>query len=112
MKQSYSPAVALDFFKTAGKPEKAAKGNVFFAENQKARPLLFMRDRMYLLLDGEVDMVARGKVIGTVVKGQVFGEMAEGLSSDEPVYYDRGKSIVQEGQTGLRMYAVLEAKLK
>ena len=194
MKQIYSPAVALDFFKTAGKPEKAAMGNVFFAENQKARPLLFMRDRMYLLLDGEVDMVARGKVIGTVVKGQVFGEMAsiahlprsasavaksdcrviaiddkqfraglqkkpafalmlmsimigrlrdtiarlaeqttlrgesvvkesvvfdpkrladlaEGLSSDEPVYYDRGKSIVQEGQTGLRMYAVLEGRV-
>ena len=194
MKQVYSPAVALEFFKVAGKPEKAAKGSTFFAENQKARPLLFMRDKMYLLLDGEVDLVARKKVIGTVVKGQIFGEMAsiahlprsasavaktdcrfiaiddkqfrsglqkkpafalmlmsimigrlretiarlaeqttlrgdavvkesvvfdpkrlaelaEGLSSDEPVYFDRGKSIVQEGQTGLRMYAVLEGRV-
>jgi CRP/FNR family transcriptional regulator, cyclic AMP receptor protein len=194
MKQVYVPAVALEFFKAAGKPEKAAKGHVFFAENQKARPLLFMRDKMYLLLDGAVDMVARGKVIGTVEKGQIFGEMAsiahlprsasavaksdcrviaiddkqfrdglqkkpgfalmlmsimigrlrdtiarlaeqttlrgesvvkeavvfdpkrladlaEGLSSDEPVYFDRGKTIVQEGQTGLRMYAVLEGRV-
>jgi CRP/FNR family cyclic AMP-dependent transcriptional regulator len=191
MTQLYSPPVALDFFKVAGKPEKVPAGSSFFSENQKARPFLFMRDRMYLLLDGEVDLVARGKVIGTVRKGQVFGEMAsithaprsasalaktackvialddkqfrsglqkkpafalmlmsimigrlretiaklaeqttlqgdavmkesvvfdpkrlaelaEGLGSDEPVFYDRGKTIVQEGQTGLRMYAVLE----
>ena len=194
MKQIYSPAVALEFFRAAGRPEKVAQGSSFFAENQKARPFLFMRDRMYLLLDGEVDLVARRKVIGTVGKGQIFGEMAsithaprsasavaktacrvialddkqfrtglekkpafalmlmsimiarlretiarlaagnalqseaalkesavfdpkrlaelaDGLSNDPPVYYDRGKSIVQEGQTGLRMYAVLEGRV-
>ncbi len=33
----YSPAVALEFFKAAGKPEKAAKGTVIFAEHDKAR---------------------------------------------------------------------------
>ena len=194
MSQTYNPAVALDFFKAAGKPEKVAARHSFFAENDKARPFLFMRDRMYLLLDGEVDLVRRKKVIGTVGAGQIFGEMAsithaprsasavaktacrvialddkqfrkglqtkpafalmlmsimigrlretfarlaeqttlrgdalvkesvvfdpkrlaelaEGLSSDEPVYYDRGKTIVQEGQTGLRMYAVLEGRV-
>ena len=190
----YSPAVALEFFKAAGKPEKVPQGSTFFAENDRARPFLFMRDRMYLLLDGEVDLVARRKRIGSLRKGQIFGEMAsitraprsasavaktacrvialddrqfrsglqkkpafalmlmsimigrlretiarlaeqttirgdavlkesavfdpkrlaelaEGLSSDEPVYYDRGKTIVEEGQTGLRMYAVLEGKV-
>ena len=190
----YSPAVALEFFKSAGKPEKVAAGRTLFAENQKARPYFFMRDKMYLLLDGEVDLVARKKVIGSVKKGQVFGEMAsidhaprsasavaknacrvialddrqfrdglrkkpefalmlmsimigrlretiarlaandalsgeavlkesavfdprrlaqlaEGLSSDEPAFYDRGKPVVQEGQTGLRMYAVLEGRV-
>ena len=194
MKQLYSPAVALEFFKVAGKPEKVAAGQAFFAENDKARPYLFMRDKMYLLLDGEVDLVARKKVIGTVRKGQIFGEMAsithsprsasavaktacrvialddrqfrsglqkkpdfalmlmsimigrlretiarlaashalqgdaairesvvfdpkrladlaEGLSGDVPAYFDRGKSIVQEGQAGLRMYAVLEGRV-
>ena len=187
----YTPAVALEFFKVAGKPEKIAQGTVIFAENDKARPYLFMRDKMYLLLDGEVDLVARKKVIGTVARGGIFGEMAsithaprtasavaktacrviavddkqfrkglekqptfalmlmsmmigrlrdtiaklaertrigkdaileasaavdpkrlaelaEGLASDPPVHYDRGKTIVEEGQKGLRMYAVLE----
>jgi CRP-like cAMP-binding protein len=190
----YNPAVALAFFKAAGKPEKIAAGKAFFAENDKARPYFFMRDKMYLLLDGEVALVARKKAIGTVVKGQVFGEMAsithaprsasavaktpcrvialddqqfraglqkkpdfalmlmsimiqrlretlarlvaddalqgddaikesvvfdpkrladlaEGLSNDDPVYYDRGKTIVQEGQVGLRMYAVIEGRV-
>ena len=194
MSQTYNPAVALEFFKAAGKPEKVAAGHTYFAENDKARPLFFMRDRMYLLLDGEVDLVRGKKVIGTVNKGQIFGEMAsitnaprsasavaktacnvialddkqfhdglrkkpefalmlmsmmigrlretiarlaekttlrgdavvsesvvfdpkrlaelaEGLSSDEPVYFDRGKSIVQEGQMGLRMYVVIEGRV-
>jgi CRP/FNR family transcriptional regulator, cyclic AMP receptor protein len=187
----YSPAAALEFFKAAGRPEKVAAGSAFFSENEKAQPLLFKRDKMYLLLDGEVDLVARRKVIGTLRKGQIFGEMApithaprsaaavaktacrvialddrqfqdglrhkpgfalmlmsvmigrlrettarlaaadalhadaaleassvfdprrlaqlaEGMSSDPPVYFDRGKPVVQEGQIGLRMYAVLE----
>ena len=194
MANLYSPAVALEFFKVAGKAEKITQGKVIFAEHDKARPYLFMRDKMYLLLEGDVDLVARKKIIGTVGKGQIFGEMAsithaprsasavaktacrvialddkqfrkglqtkpafalmlmsimigrlretiaklaeqttlrgdavmkesvvfdpkrlaqlaEGLSSDEPVYYDRGKTIVQEGQMGLRMYAVLEGRV-
>lgn len=191
----YIPGVALEFFKAAGKPEKVPAGKPFFGENEKARPFLFMRDKMYLLLDGEVDLVARKKVIGTLKKGQIFGEMAsithaprsagavaktpcrvialddkqfhaglqkkpafalmlmsimigrlretlarlaaanalsedaaikertvfdparlaelaEGMSSDPPVYFDRGKTILQEGQQGLRMYAVLEGRVE
>ena len=190
----YRPAAALEFFKAAGKPEKAPAGTAFFAENETARPYFFMRDKMYLLLDGSVDLVARRKVIGSVGKGQIFGEMAsiahaprsasavaktackvialddrqfrsglqkkpdfalmlmsimiarlretiarlaeqttlrgdavvkesvvfdprrlaelaEGLSDDVPVYFDRGKTIVEEGQPGLRMYAVIEGRV-
>lgn len=72
----YQPAVALDFFKAAGKPEKVAAGATIFKENEKARALLFKRDKMYLLLDGEVDLVAKKKLIGSVAKGSIFGEMA------------------------------------
>lgn len=194
MKQVYSPAVALEFFKAAGKPEDVVKGTTIFAENDKARPYLFMRNKMYLLLEGGVDLVARNKTIGSVAKGEIFGEMAsitqaprtasavaktacrvialddkqfqeglrrkpefalmlmsmmigrlretiarlaeqttlrgdavmteavvfdpkrlaelaEGLSSEVPAYYDRGKHIVQEGQMGLRMYVVLEGRV-
>jgi CRP-like cAMP-binding protein len=190
----YSPAIALEFFKVAGKPEKIAQGEVIFAEHDRARPFLFMRDKMYLLLQGEVELVAGRKVIGIVAKGGIFGEMAsithaprtasavaktacrvislddrqfheglkekpafalmlmsmligrlrettarlaaagalkgdalrkestvfdparlaelaEGISDDVPAYFDRGKPIVQEGQVGLRMYAVIEGKV-
>jgi len=190
----YRPAAALEFFKAAGKPERAPAGTAFFAENDKARPYLFMRDKMYLLLDGSVDLVARRKVIGSVAKGQIFGEMAsithaprsatavaktackvialddkqflsglqkkpdfalmlmsimigrlretlarlaeqtslrseavrkesvvfdarrlaelaDGLSNEAPMFFDRGKTIVQEGQPGVRMYAVIEGRV-
>jgi CRP-like cAMP-binding protein len=187
----YKPAVARDFFKAAGKPEKVAAGKVFFRENEKARSFLFTHEKMYLLLEGEVELSIKGKVIGAVKKGQFFGEMtsitheprsatataksacriialddnqfheglrhqpafaimlmsimiarlrqtiarlastgamnedaalkeravfdpkrlaelAEGLTNDPPVYFDRNKDIVKEGQAGTRMYAVLE----
>jgi CRP/FNR family transcriptional regulator, cyclic AMP receptor protein len=187
----YQPAVALDFFRAAGKSEKVAAGMTLFKENEKSRPLLFKRDKMYLLIDGEVELLAKRKVIGSVSKGSIFGEMAsithmprtatavaktacrvialddkqfedglrkkpgfalmlmsmmigrlretiarlsvdqtlsgaqamkesaafdpkrlaelaEGLGNDEPVFFDQGKAIMKEGQSGLRMYVVME----
>lgn len=191
---AYDPGVALEFFKAAGKPEAVAQGATIFEEHEKAKGLLFKSHKMYLLLDGEVDLVARRKVIGTVSKGEIFGEMssitsaprsasavaksacrliaiddrqfqqglktqpafalmlmsmmigrlretimklegtetlsaagaikeaavfdpkrlkelAAGLAEDPPLYFDRGKVIVREGQTGLRMYVVLEGRV-
>ncbi|MBI2749295.1 MAG: cyclic nucleotide-binding domain-containing protein [Burkholderiales bacterium] len=190
----YDPAIALEFFKAAGKPQDVAQGTTLFAENEKARPILFKRDKMYLLLDGEVSLVAGKKVIGAVRKGEIFGEMApisgsprsatavaktacrlialddkefqsalvkkpafalmlmsimigrlretiarlrasnalrgdgtwkesavfdperlaalvRGLEDDPPLYFDRKKPIIKEGQTGMRMYAVLEGSV-
>jgi CRP-like cAMP-binding protein len=188
---AYDPAVALQFFKSAGKPERIAAGATVFEEHEKAKGLIFKSHKMYLLLDGEVDLVARKKVIGTIGKGQVFGEMASltdtprtasavaksacevialddkqfqaglkaqpafvlmlmsmmigrlretieklegtetlsaagavkesvvfdpkrlgelvaGMTDDPPAYFDRGKVIVREGQTGMRMYVVIK----
>lgn len=39
-----------------------------------------------------------------------LGELAQGLSDDPPVYFDRNKVIVQAGQKGLRMYVVTEGR--
>ena len=63
----YIPGVALEFFKAAGKPAKVPAGQAFFGENEKARPYLFMRDKMYLLLDGEVsvDDLVEGRDVGS-----------------------------------------------
>ena len=72
----YDPAMAMEFFSSAGKTETVAQGATIFAENEKGSRLLLRRDKMYLLLDGEVSLVARNKVIAKVGKGEIFGEMA------------------------------------
>jgi CRP-like cAMP-binding protein len=72
----YDAAVAMEFFASAGKTEAVAQGTTLFAENEKGSRLLLKSDKMYLLVDGEVSLTAKGKVIATVRKGEVFGEMA------------------------------------
>jgi CRP-like cAMP-binding protein len=72
----YNPAVALQFFQSMGNPRSIAKGKRIFAERQKGLPFLLMPHRMYLLLEGEVSVLARNKPIATVRKGEIFGEMA------------------------------------
>jgi len=186
---AYDPAVALDFFKTAGKPESFAEGAKIFSESERAIPLL-RKSKMYLLLKGEVELRAKKKAIGTVKAGEIFGEIAvmahaprtagavaksdcrvialepeefaaalaqkpgfalmlmsmlirrlretiaqlsvsgalshdedfedaivfdrkqlqeltAGLADDPPVFYRQGAHIIQKGQTGIRMYAVI-----
>src|SRR6267143_6409328 len=72
----YDPAMAMEFFSSAGKPETIAQRTTIFTENEKGNRLLLQRDRMYLLLDGEVSLVAKNKAIGRIGKGEIFGEMA------------------------------------
>src|SRR5437867_8653408 len=71
----YDPAMATEFFSSSGKTETVAKGAMIFAENEKGSRLLLRRDKMYLLLDGEVTLTAKNKVIGKIGKGEIFGEM-------------------------------------
>jgi CRP/FNR family cyclic AMP-dependent transcriptional regulator len=69
----YDPKVALEFFKAAGKPEKVADGKTIFAEKEKG---FFSRSKVYLLLSGEVGLLAGKKPIGSVKAGEIFGELA------------------------------------
>jgi CRP/FNR family transcriptional regulator, cyclic AMP receptor protein len=78
----YIPAIARAFFESAGKEEAVAAGTVFFAENEKASRILLKRDKMYFLLEGQVALSAKGKPIGAVKVGEIFGEMA--AISDSP----------------------------
>lgn len=78
----YVPEIARAFFESAGREEAVAAGTVFFTENEKASRLLLRRDKMYLLLEGEVALSARGKALGAVKVGHTFGEMA--AISDSP----------------------------
>jgi CRP/FNR family transcriptional regulator, cyclic AMP receptor protein len=187
----YKPAVALEFFKSGGKPERVAAGSVIFAEGKKG---LLFGDKMYLLISGEVELQVRKKPITTLKAGEIFGELAaidgaprtasavaktpckligldekqfyaalrkkpafalmlmsvmigrlrdtitrlaaagdmsekeaskesvtfkpkmladlvRGLADDPPVFFLQGKQIMQAGQTGLRMYAIVEGKV-
>ena len=72
----YNAAMAMEFFKSTGKPESFAPGATIFKEDDKGGGLLGKRDRMYVLLLGEIEMIAQDKVIGTVKPGETFGEMA------------------------------------
>jgi len=72
----YNPAIARDFFATAGKEEQVAAGTKLFTENEKASRILLKRDKMYLLLEGQVGLTAKGKPVGSVKVGEIFGEMA------------------------------------
>jgi CRP-like cAMP-binding protein len=78
----YIPAIARSFFESAGKEETVASGTVFFAENEKASRILLKRDKMYLLVEGQVALSAKGKPLGAVKVGEIFGEMA--AISDSP----------------------------
>lgn len=187
----YDRSVALSFFESAGKRESVAAGTRFFTENEKGSRMFFQRDKMYLLVEGEVGLIVGHETLENVTEGQIFGEMTaitqlprsatavanrpstvialddkqfraglakqpafalmlmsimigrlretigrlrvanalQGsdaleqsaafdpkrlaelvakLSDDPPVYFDRRKPIVQEGQAGTRMYVVLE----
>jgi CRP-like cAMP-binding protein len=66
----------MEFFSSTGKTEIVAKGTTFFAEDEKGSRLFLKSDKMYLLLEGEVGLTAKGKPVATVKKGEVFGEMA------------------------------------
>ena len=191
---AYDPAVALKFFKSAGKPATIGEGETIFGEKERAIPLL-RRQKMYLLVKGDVALVTNKKTIGRVRAGEIFGEMAvisdaprsaaavaktecrvialddqafeaalarhpdfavmlmsvmilrlrhtiaqlksrnalsedarvkearafdpevlghlvEGLADDPPIFYQEGASIVTEGQKGLRMYAIVEGRVR
>jgi CRP-like cAMP-binding protein len=73
---AYNPGIARDFFAAAGKEEQVTAGTKLFTENEKASRILLKRDKMYLLLEGQVGLTAKGKPVGSVKVGEIFGEMA------------------------------------
>ena len=72
----YQPAVALEFFRSAGTLEEKPAGKPIFSEHEKAGGLFAKGARMYLLLEGEIGLMIRNKFFGVVKPGNVFGELA------------------------------------
>ncbi|MDH4190010.1 MAG: cyclic nucleotide-binding domain-containing protein [Betaproteobacteria bacterium] len=71
----YDKGAALEFFKAAGTPETVAEGATLFVEHQRAGRHSISRDKMYLLLQGRVEILAARKPIGAIKQGEIFGEM-------------------------------------
>ena len=101
---SYEPKAALEFFKAGGKPSEFRKGATIFAEKEKAKRLLLQKEKLYLLLEGEVALVANKKVIGAVNQGEIFGEMA--ALTHEP------RSATALAKTDCRVIALDEEQFK
>lgn len=73
---SFDTRIALKYFKTAGATMNVAAGQTLFVENEKSNPLFFKRDKMYFLVEGEVDLTVNGNRVGVIHDGELFGEMA------------------------------------
>jgi CRP-like cAMP-binding protein len=99
----YIAAIARSFFEAVGKEEAVAPGTVFFAENEKASRILLKRDKMYLLLEGQVGLTAKGKPVGAVKVGEIFGEMA--AISETP------RSATAVAHTSVRVLSVDDKQL-
>jgi CRP-like cAMP-binding protein len=72
----YQPAVALEFFRDAGRAESIAQGKTLYTELEGSTGMVPEPARMYLLAEGEVELSVRKKLIATIGKGEIFGEMA------------------------------------
>lgn len=72
----YEPALALEFFRSAGTLEEKPAGKPIFSENEKSGGLFSKSARMYLLLEGEIGLMIRNKFFGVVKPGHIFGELS------------------------------------
>ena len=72
---AYDKRAALEFFTAAGTPETVAAGATLFFQHQRPGRLAINRDKMYLLLEGEIDILVARKPIGAAKQGEIFGEM-------------------------------------
>ncbi len=73
---AYDAGAVRDFFVSHGEEVRASTGQVIFAEEEKSNRLFLQRDKMYLLLEGEVEVSVKKKPIGKIAAGEIFGELA------------------------------------
>ena len=65
----YNPILARMCFDSHGTEEAMAEGGSFFVENQ-------LSDKMYLLIEGEVNLRRGARSLDVVKRDEIFGEMA------------------------------------
>ena len=103
VKPTYDTKVALKYFKASGNPMSAAAGQTLFVENEKSNPLLLQRDKMYFLLEGEVDLTVNRNHVWTIHSGELFGEM--GLITRMP------RTATATAKTDCRLFTLSSSQL-
>ncbi|MEH2076118.1 MAG: Crp/Fnr family transcriptional regulator [Nostoc sp.] len=61
-----SPVLTVSIFQKQPDPQAFSAGDVIFEEGQSG-------DKIYGILEGEVDILVNGKVVETIETGEVFG---------------------------------------
>ena len=92
-----------------------------FAEGLRRTPgfaLMLMSVMIGRLRETIARLAAAGEIAADAApkEGAAFDpkhlpDLVKGLSDEPPVYFDRGKSILQAGQSGVRMYVVTEGRV-
>ena len=75
-KSGYDADIAYEFFYSVGNEETIKAGKTIFVEDEKGNRLFLQRDKMYFLLEGEVELTINGNPVAIVQQGEIFGEMA------------------------------------
>lgn len=73
---AYDATTARKFFSLRGEEGEVPAGAVIFSEDEKSSRLFMQRDKMYLLLEGDVELSVNKQMVGSVRGGEIFGEMA------------------------------------
>ena len=100
----YDPVVARRFFESAGDVVDVAAGKVIFHEDEQGNRLLLQKDKMYFLVEGEIDLSVRNRRVGAVQAGEIFGELASITHSP--------RSATATAKTRCRMIALDEKQFR
>lgn len=100
---SYDTKVALKYFKASGSSLNVPAGQTIFVENEKSNPLFLQRDKMYFLVEGEVDLTVHGNHVCTMHSGELFGEM--GLITGMP------RTATASAKSDCRLYTLTSGQL-
>ena len=75
-RSGYDADIAYEFFYSVGNEETIKANKTIFVEGEKANRLLLQHDKMYFLLEGEVELTINENSIAIVQQGEIFGEIS------------------------------------